>query len=305
MTSEEFAAQISTAILGASFQVDVMCAQGSGWTFPIDLADISALCDQRLDLRYLVRGAPAGSEHEIDNSLRRIVGDAWQIRCSHPDSATANAIIIDRECALVMSIESLDPHVSMVTEPIRASQVAGRFQRLWDAATDADISHFCFEDDLYQLDETEESEVITFSAGAWDELIQRLAARPEDMRKLEPRKFEELISELLEREGYETELTRITRDGGIDILATLNSPMGSHLYLVECKRYAADRPVGVSLVRELFGVLKHQRASGALIATTSYFTPDAHKFREPVEYQLGLQDYESLANWLNRTAKLI
>ena len=45
-----------------------------------------------------------------------------------------------------------------------------------------------------------------------------------------PHKFEELITELLEREGMNVHLTPKTRDGGRDILASLNTAVGEHLY---------------------------------------------------------------------------
>jgi CRISPR/Cas system Type II protein with McrA/HNH and RuvC-like nuclease domain len=52
-----------------------------------------------------------------------------------------------------------------------------------------------------------------------DELIRYLARHPHLMRNLDPRKFEELVAELLRDKGYEVELTPRTRDGGLDIIA--------------------------------------------------------------------------------------
>ena len=37
-----------------------------------------------------------------------------------------------------------------------------------------------------------------------------------------------------------------------------------------------------------------------LIVTTSRFTSDAMKFAEPIQYRMGLRDFESLTNWLKK-----
>ena len=42
------------------------------------------------------------------------------------------------------------------------------------------------------------------------------------------------------KKGFET------RDGGRDILAVNKTSLGEHLFLVECKRHAPERPIGVS-----------------------------------------------------------
>jgi restriction endonuclease Mrr len=51
-------------------------------------------------------------------------------------------------------------------------------------------------------------------------------------------------------------------------------------------------------VRSLYGVAMEQRASRSMIATTSYFTKDAREFACKLKYQISLQDYRSLVDWL-------
>lgn len=81
---------------------------------------------------------------------------------------------------------------------------------------------------------------------------------------MDPRKFEELIAELLRAKGYEVELTPRTRDGGFDILAIKKGDLGSALTLVECKRYAETNKVDVGIVRGLYGVVEEKRATQGL-----------------------------------------
>lgn len=160
------------------------------------------------------------------------------------------------------------------------------------------------EEDLYQSDETVErgeSQVLRLDLQEInDELIRRLAERPELMRELNPRKFEELIAELLRDKGYEVTLTPRTRDGGRDILAIKREDIGTALTLVECKRHAADNRVGVGIVRGLYGVVSADQATRGLIATTSYFTRDARAFRDKVEYRLSLADFDVLSGMLRQ-----
>lgn len=76
------------------------------------------------------------------------------------------------------------------------------------------------------------------------QLLDRLTAKPDAVRELTPRQFEELSADLLERLGYEVELTAATRDGGKDLLAVRKDELGSFLFYVECKlsTVRADRP---------------------------------------------------------------
>jgi hypothetical protein len=160
------------------------------------------------------------------------------------------------------------------------------------------------DEDLYRSDEAVErgeSQILRLDLeGINDELIARLAARPELMRELDPRKFEELVAELLRDKGYDVTLTPPSRDGGRDILAVKREDIGSALTLVECKRYAANKRVGVDIVRGLYGVVSADNATRGLIATTSYFTSGARAFRDQVPYRLGLADFEVLRRMLQR-----
>lgn len=136
--------------------------------------------------------------------------------------------------------------------------------------------------------------------GISDSLLNHLSNDPQLLYRLPPRKFEELIARLLEDMGYRVSLTPETRDGGRDILAFSKLPTGQLLTLVECKRQSPIRPVSVEIVRNLYGVLMHDRATYAMIATTSYFTKDAQLFQDTIRYQMSLKDYQDISGWLKR-----
>jgi HJR/Mrr/RecB family endonuclease len=128
-----------------------------------------------------------------------------------------------------------------------------------------------------------------------DELIRRLATQPDLLYELTARKFEELMAELFEREGFEVTLTKQTRDGGYDLYLVKHTAAGALLTLADVKRYRADRKVGVGLVRELYGVVQAENASAGLLATTSFFTPDARQLQEKLRFRMELKDYFDLS----------
>jgi len=62
-------------------------------------------------------------------------------------------------------------------------------------------------------------QIITSVSEVNDELLEKLSDNPELFYKLSPRKFEEVIAEILHRQGYEITITPFSKDGGIDIYA--------------------------------------------------------------------------------------
>jgi len=131
-----------------------------------------------------------------------------------------------------------------------------------------------------------------------DELIRYLKLHPEEMYRLNPRRFEEIVAAILRDLGYVVELTGAGPDGGVDIVATQKTGVGHTLLLVDCKGYAPKRPVGVGIVRSMFGVTEQMRASMGLLATTSFFTQPAREFQKTIRHRMSLKDYEDLQEWL-------
>jgi Holliday junction resolvasome RuvABC ATP-dependent DNA helicase subunit len=102
---------------------------------------------------------------------------------------------------------------------------------------------------------------------------------PSDLMQLSGTEFEVCVTKLLQRIGFRTELTRATGDGGIDIVAFLDRPIVDGRYLVQCKRFAANIPVGAPIVREFYeGFVADRSAVKGLFITTSNFTTQAREF---------------------------
>jgi restriction system protein len=131
-------------------------------------------------------------------------------------------------------------------------------------------------------------------------MIEALKKQPKDIFRLCPRKYEELVAELMRDMGYEVTLTKATRDGGKDILASIKTEVGDVLCLIEAKRYREDRKIGVSLVRALYGTLCDYQATNAMLVTTSSYSKDARALQQKHQYQLSLRDYADVANWIQQ-----
>ena len=150
----------------------------------------------------------------------------------------------------------------------------------------------------FELDEQEGSNSIIQIASLVDRaLIERLQQYPDDLRMIDRRRFEQIIAELFSGFGYEVELTQRTRDGGKDIIAIKRSEIDVR-FLIECKRPDPGNPVSVSTVRELYGVKVDDGASKAILATTTYFSPDAKRFSEKHRWELELKDFEAIKAWI-------
>jgi restriction system protein len=136
-----------------------------------------------------------------------------------------------------------------------------------------------------------------------EELLRMLEKDIHSARDLSPRKFEELVSELLARQGYTIELTPASKDGGKDIYAAKRDDLGTFLYLVECKKYALENPVGVQIVRALHGTVQAERATAGILVTTSVFTRGARDFQRHLQHQLSLRDYIELHKWVRQALR--
>lgn len=130
-------------------------------------------------------------------------------------------------------------------------------------------------------------------------LLRRAKNNPKVLFNFSPREFEEMVCELLDKQGYNVKLTKQTRDGGKDIIVVQKSVLGEFCIYVECKKYDTSRPISVGLVRELYGTIMSDNATAGMIVTTSYFTKDAQEFTEQIKHRMALKDYNDLVQELN------
>ncbi len=86
--------------------------------------------------------------------------------------------------------------------------------------------------------------------------------------------FEHLVGEAYRLQGYSvSETGGGGADGGVDLILK----KGGEKFFVQCKQWKAFK-VGVTVVRELYGVMAAEGATGGFVVTSGRFTGDAQKF---------------------------
>lgn len=148
---------------------------------------------------------------------------------------------------------------------------------------------------IYNIDE--QTKIIVTEIN--DELLYVLSQNPKLLYNLSPYEFERVIAKMFEKKGFSVKITPQTRDGGKDIFVAKND-LCSFLFYVECKKYAPDQHVGIDVIQRLYGVVSAEKATGGIIATTSYFTKPAKNYiqEHQLEHQLTLQDYDTISDIL-------
>ena len=107
-------------------------------------------------------------------------------------------------------------------------------------------------------------------------LHERVAGSPDRgaLNDMSWQQFEALVGEAFRRKGYTvTETGGGGADGGIDLALKKEG----ETFLVQCKQWKAYK-VSVNTVRELYGVMAAQGATGGFVVTSGVFTDDARAF---------------------------
>lgn len=142
---------------------------------------------------------------------------------------------------------------------------------------------------------------------AWDTLLAELHGNPDLLYTLQPQQFEQVVAHLLEAFGYNVTRTPGRGDGGVDIVALHTGVLAETKLIVQCKRYAKDRKLGASDVRELYGVVASAGASKGLLVTTTSFTRGARTILdgERTRWAVEGKGFEDLVKWLGAYQDLL
>jgi restriction system protein len=115
------------------------------------------------------------------------------------------------------------------------------------------------------------------------DVLSELESRP-NLMDLNPFEFENLVSNLFEKMGFQSKQTRSSRDGGVDAIAYDARPILGGKVVIQAKRY--KNVVGVSAVRDLYGTMINEGANKGILVCTSHYGPDAYDFAKdkPIEF---------------------
>lgn len=131
--------------------------------------------------------------------------------------------------------------------------------------------------------------------------IDKIVNDPNRVYELSASEFEELVAEVFRKKDFDVIITPKTRDGGKDIIASYNMNGLPCMLIIECKKYARGRKVGVRIVRELYGIQQKEHYGKAVIVTSSSFSKDARRFADDLRDMMILVDFKQLMEMLDDT----
>jgi restriction system protein len=97
------------------------------------------------------------------------------------------------------------------------------------------------------------------------------------LQDLEWKRFEDVCQKLYEAKGIRSETTNLGADGGIDI-RLYQDDTGKPSAIVQCKAWSSL--VGVKPVRELLGVMAHEKIGRGIFIASGDYSGDAKSFAE-------------------------
>jgi len=102
-------------------------------------------------------------------------------------------------------------------------------------------------------------------------------ALPSYLQQFDSHDFELFVADLWSRQGWETEVTPPSQDGGVDIVATRQFPVRLKV-VIQAKRYSPARNVSSTEIQQ-YGSLHRQEENvdAVAVVTTSEFTEQAQR----------------------------
>ena len=129
------------------------------------------------------------------------------------------------------------------------------------------------------------------------DLYEHFSKNSHQLTRLDWRKFEMLVAELLQAQGFETELGPGHADGGVDVRLLLRDPIGDILTFVQVKKYDIKNPIRLQAVQALHGVKEAEGADNSMFVTTSRYLPSAKNFASRENVQMELYVSEDVRKW--------
>ena len=129
------------------------------------------------------------------------------------------------------------------------------------------------------------------------ELYEHFSKNSDQLTRLDWRKFEMLVAELLQAQGFEAKLGPGQADGGVDIRLLQRDPIGDILTLVQVKKYDVKHPIRLQAIQALHGVKEAENADISMFVTTSRYLMSAKNFASRDNVQMKLYVSDDVRKW--------
>lgn len=106
------------------------------------------------------------------------------------------------------------------------------------------------------------------------------------LQQLTGNEFEHFVADIWEERGWETSVTKRSRDEGIDVIAERSMPYTERV-LIQTKRYKPNQKVGPREIREYHSTRdQRENVDKVLVVTTSEFTKNAKKIANDLNVKI-------------------
>jgi FixJ family two-component response regulator len=140
--------------------------------------------------------------------------------------------------------------------------------------------------------------IVTSIGPPWRTLCNYIVSHQEYLHTMSSADFEALAGDIFRSYGWTVDFTSKTKDGGYDIVAVRSAQPTNLRVLVEAKRYSPHRPVGVELIRSLYGIKQSKAASQLVLVTSSTVSLDAKReFARVTPWELDFFERDKILDW--------
>lgn len=146
---------------------------------------------------------------------------------------------------------------------------------------------------IQELKDFKTNKEISFINGIAERLkkIQGITYRTEDVwRQMSDRDFEFEIGKVYSRLGYQTQVTKRSGDGGVDVIATKDK----ETIYIQCKHYSAKTHLGAPELQAFWGCCSGNGISKGIMVCTSSLTKDARSFANKLKGRLEIVGMKEL-----------
>lgn len=137
---------------------------------------------------------------------------------------------------------------------------------------------------------------------ASDLLIQRLAHAPEELYRIGPERFEELVNNRVRAMGFATQRTGRTfsKDGGVDLVFWREDASFPFLGALQAKYHSSPHiTTGAGDVRDFAGTIQALPMAVGVLVTNTAFSFDAQWIAKKLGSQVMLRDEQDLRRWVS------
>jgi hypothetical protein len=135
------------------------------------------------------------------------------------------------------------------------------------------------------------------------ELFEGLQQNPEVLATLAKDDFESLCAELFVKRGFEVDLFRRSKGGGIDFLAVNGDEIDPAIFAVQCKQPdvregKSRKSLGRPTVQQIYGAAKAWDLTGAVAISGSTYSAEAEAFARNKPSEIEVYDADDVLKWL-------